>query len=193
MNRYFLFFLISCFLLFYSCTGNRVQPDPLFFDEYIEDDETILTYDEYTEDNESDSPITKYSRNVVKVPFKEDCGVRTLQVKINDCAEFPMIFDTGCSGVSISLLEFKTLEKHGYISNNDIVGAVNVQFADGSVRTEEVVNLRKIQIGDYVCYNVEATITENATAPLLLGNGALKDVKSFVVDDINNVIEFYLK
>ncbi len=188
MKKYILLFIAS-FLLLVSCTGNRTQPDPIFTYGYVDEEEDI--YDGQTS-FVGDAIEVQTPPKVVKVPFKEDSGVRTLQVKINDCAEFPMIFDTGCSGVSISLLEFTALKKHGYISESDIVGTTRVRIADGSISTEEIVNLHKIQIGDYICYDVEATISENIEAPLLLGNGALKDVKSFVVDDKNKVIEFNL-
>lgn len=164
--------VMSALLLMSSCGGKKMKPDPLTIIGYTSDD---------------------YYGNMVEVPFRSQGGVRTIQVKINDCAEFPMIFDTGCSGVSISILELATLLKHGYISENDVVGITQAQIADGSVVEEAVVNLRKLQIGDYVCYNVRATITENEAAPLLLGNGALKYVESFIVDDDAKVIKLYLK
>ena len=155
-----------------SCNGKRIQPEPLSSSQYYEES----NYDE-----------------VIEVPFKKQGGVRTIQVKINDCAEFPMIFDTGCSGMSISVLELATLMKNGYISEDDLVGITQAQIADGSVISEAVVNLKVLKIGDYECQNVHASISENAAAPLLLGNGALKDVKSFSVDDNAQVIKFYMK
>ena len=167
-----LLFLLIAWLLLPSCGGRRIDPEPLPIGG---------GYSGYN-----------YS-NVIEVPFKMQGGVRTVQVKINDCAEFPMIFDTGCSGVSISVLELATLIKHGFISENDLIGVTKAQIADGSIVEEAVVNLRKLQIGDYVCENVEAAISENEDAPLLLGNGALKNVESFVVDDDAGVIKLYLK
>ncbi len=134
-----------------------------------------------------------YYNNVIEVPFKQQGGVRIIQVKINDCAEFPMIFDTGCSGMSISILELATLVKHGYITEDDIVGITQAQIADGSIINEAVVNLKKLKIGDYECRNIKASISENEEAPLLLGNGALKNVESFHVDDDARVIRFVLK
>lgn len=174
MNRfcYNLIFVFSLLLLLPSCGGKKLKPDPL----------SNLCYS-----------TDEYYGNVVEIPFRNQGGVRTVQVKINDCAEFPMIFDTGCSGVSISILELATLLKHGYISEDDVIGITQAQIADGSVVEEAVVNLRKLQIGDYVCHNVKATISENEVAPLLLGNGALKNVESFVVDDDAGIIKFYLK
>ena len=155
-----------------SCNGRRLKPEPLSSSQYYAESD----YD-----------------NVIEVPFKKQGGVRTIQVKINDCAEFPMIFDTGCSGMSISILELATLMKNGYISEDDLVGVTQAQIADGSVINEAVVNLKKLKIGDYECLNVHASISENVEAPLLLGNGALKDVESFSVDDKAQVIKFYLK
>lgn len=168
----------KCLLCFFCLTaisscGGRIKPEPLSSSQY------------YAGSND-------YS-NVVEVPFKKQGGVRTVQVKINDCAEFPMIFDTGCSGMSISVLELATLIKHGYISDDDLIGITQAQIADGSIVSEAVVNLRKLKIGDYECHNVQAAISENENAPLLLGNGALKEVESFSVDDDAQVIKFYLK
>lgn len=163
--------LAFCVLHIVSCGSKKIKPDPL------------STSSGYTESNYD---------NVIEIPFKKHNGVRTIQVKINDCAEFPMIFDTGCSGMSISILELATLVKHGYVSEDDIVGITQAQIADGTVVNQAVVNLKKLQIGDYVCYNVEASISSNEEAPLLLGNGALKNVKSFDVDDNANIIKFYL-
>lgn len=168
-----LLFVVAILLFCFSCGGRKAKPDPLYSDYY--DDENY-----------------SYS-NIVEIPFKQQGGVRTVQVKINDCAEFPMIFDTGCSGVSMSILELGTLIKHGYISESDVVGITQAQIADGSIIEKAVVNLRKLQVGDYVCYNIEASISENENAPLLLGNGALKDVESFSIDDKAKIIKFYLK
>ena len=173
MNRLY-FKIVLAFFIFLSltsCGGKKIKPAPL----------SIISIPD------------EYYGNLVEVPFKNQGGVRTIQVKINDCAEFPMIFDTGCSGVSISILELATLIKHGYISEDDVIGITQAQIADGSIVEEAVVNLRKLQIGDYVCNNVTATISENGSAPLLLGNGALKNVDSFIVDDDAMVIKLYLK
>ncbi len=170
MNPVYLSKCLLCFVcvvMVSACGGRKIKPDPYF----AESD-----YD-----------------HVIEVPFKKQDGVRIIQVKINDCAEFPMIFDTGCSGISISILELATLVKHGYISEDDVIGITQAQIANGDVVEEAVVNLKKLQIGDYECHNIQAIISENEEAPLLLGNGALKDVDSFSVDDEEHVIRFYLK
>ena len=94
------FLLCLLCIVICSCNGRRIKPEPL---------SSSQLYAEYDYDN------------VIEVPFKKQGGVRTIQVKINDCAEFPMIFDTGCSGMSISILELATLLKHGYPSTPSII------------------------------------------------------------------------
>lgn len=159
-------------ILLVSCSGRKIKPEPLAATIY--------------EDNYS-------SVGYIDVPFTYQGGVRYIQVKINNCTEFPMIFDTGCSGMAISMLELATLVKHGYITDEDIIGSTSAQIADGSIVEETVVNLRNVKIGEYECADVYATVAKSMAAPLLLGNGALKNVQRFQVDDDNRVIRFYLK
>lgn len=161
-----------CVAVMIACGGGKIKPEPLSGDQSYSD---------------------SYHSRVIEVPFKKQNGVRIIQVKINDCAEFPMIFDTGCSGISISILELASLVKHGDISEDDIIGITQAQIADGTVVEEAVVNLKKLKIGDYECHNVQAAVSGNEGAPLLLGNGALKDVESFSVDEDAHIIRFYLR
>ena len=44
-----------------------------------------------------------------------------------------MIYDTGCSGVHLSLNELQTLFKNGKFSEDDIIGSNYSQIADGSI------------------------------------------------------------
>lgn len=129
----------------------------------------------------------------IVVPYKDLGGVRTIQVRINDCAEFPMIFDTGCSGLLISILEVYALAKQGCISADDIEGYSYSTIADGSIVENMVINLKEIRIGNMVCRNVQASVSDNGNAPLLLGNGVLNEVESFTIDNINKTITFHLK
>jgi hypothetical protein len=171
------FWLIGIVCLLVACKG-KIQPPPLYtFSDY----EAVAT-------------------DVVEVPFKEYGGVRTIQVKINDyCTEFPMIFDTGCSGVAMSVLELNTLFKRGYISSDDVIGMTTAQIADGSIVENMVVNLRIVSIitddGSSIdCHNVKATVYNNINAPLLLGNEVLDEVAyDYTVDNTNKVIHFNVK
>lgn len=130
----------------------------------------------------------------VTVPYTESGGVRTVQVKINDCTEFPMIFDTGCSGLSISAAEVYVLSKQGCITAEDINNGKYeyATIADGSIVQNMVINLRSVRIGELVCYNVKASVSENIEAPLLLGNGVLDRVASFTTDQRSKTVIFHL-
>lgn len=163
-----LFAIITC--IFCSCgSGNQKPNIP-----YVE-----VTSDFYDED--------------VIVPFNDFGGVRTIQVKINNCSEFPMIFDTGCSGMTLSIAEVYVLAKQGCITADDIEGYGYSTIADGSIVHNMIINLKQIQIGELVCYNVRASVSDNENAPLLLGNGVLNQVESFSTDNINKTIKFHLK
>lgn len=133
-----------------------------------------------------------YDEDVV-VPFNDYGGVRTIQVKINNCSEFPMIFDTGCSGMTLSIAEVYVLAKQGCIFAEDIEGYGYSTIADGSIVQDMIINLRQIQIGELVCHNIKASVSENENAPLLLGNGVLNQVESFSTDNVNKTIKFHLK
>ena len=133
-----------------------------------------------------------YDEDVI-VPFNDYAGVRTIQVKINNCSEFPMIFDTGCSGMTLSIAEVYVLAKQGCISADDIEGYGYSTIADGSIVQNMIINLKQIQIGDLICHNIRASVSDNENAPLLLGNGVLNQVESFSTDNINKTIKFHLK
>lgn len=167
--QYWVVFFTSV-ITFFACGG--------------ESQKTNIPYVEYAEDDYTDCVI---------VPFNYIDGVRTIQVKINSCSEFPMIFDTGCSGISLSIAEVYVLAKQGCITANDIDGYGYSTIADGSIVQNMIINLREIRIGDLVCYDVKACVSANERAPLLLGNGVLNQVESFSTDNVNKTISFHLK
>ena len=105
-----------------------------------------------------------------------------------------MIFDTGCSGVSISLNELLTMRKNGKFSETDVVGVTEATIADGSVVNTGLINISEIEIsgagGSIKQYNVQASVSLNQIAPVLLGNTVLDGVKSIEVDNSKKVIRF---
>ena len=173
MKRFLILLILPLFLvLAQSCT--KSVPPPLVEIAY-EDDETTV----------------EYEGSGYEIPFEVRGGVRIVKVKANG-VEMEMIFDTGASGVSLSLTEALFLEKQGKLTENDIIGSVPMQTADGSIIDGMVVNLKEIEFAEgLVANDVEAIIVTNSLeAPLLLGNSALKDFGSFTVDDENGVIRF---
>lgn len=128
----------------------------------------------------------------VSVPYSELGGVKTIPVKLNGVS-MDMIFDTGCSGMSISLNEILTMQKNGKFSESDIVGITESTIADGSVVENGLINLHEVEIGGkdgIILHNVQASVALNQIAPILLGNGVLDAVASVEVDNINKTIKF---
>ena len=109
-----------------------------------------------------------------------------------------MIYDTGCSGLHLSLHELGTMYKNGKFSDNDLVGFVPSQIADGSIVENGVVIIRNIEIdgdGGKIVINkpIKATVTLNQQAPVLLGNGVIDEMASVEVDNVNKTINFTKK
>ena len=105
-----------------------------------------------------------------------------------------MIFDTGCSSTLISVAEAEYLYSKGLLTDDDIIGISASQIADGSIVPNMVVILREIVIGDLICCSdVQATVSLNEDAPLLLGNEVLDRVASFTIDNQDNVIRFKMR
>ena len=128
----------------------------------------------------------------VEVPYTELGGVKTIPVKLNGVS-MDMIFDTGCSGMSISLNELLTMQKNGKFSESDVVGISASTIADGSVVETGVINLSEVEIGGkdgIKIHNVQASVALNQVAPILLGNGVIDAVASVEVDNINKTIKF---
>lgn len=76
----------------------------------------------------------------------------------------------------------------------DLLGTVQSSIADGSVVEMPVVKLREVIIGDKILFeNVEAVVADNVAADLLLGNEILNRVKSYEIDNNEQVIKFKLR
>lgn len=115
--------------------------------------------------------IGSYGQSVIQLEkdggvFKVPCVVNGLKLKL--------IFDTGASNVCISQSVALMMLENDYLSANDIKGTAQSRVADGRIVDHTKINLRKIQIGDKVLTNVEAVVIHGQTAPLLLGQSALK-------------------
>lgn len=164
MNRRVFGSLLSGLVLAALCVACRQEPAPL-----------LNTYEE---------------ESLYEVPFEKRQGVRFVKVKVNG-VEMEMLFDTGASGVSISLTEAIYLFKQGKLNPEDIEGYEYSQIADGSIVEGMVINIRQLELGEgLIIENVKAFVVGNMEAPLLLGNSAIEDFGSFEIDDVDEVIRF---
>lgn len=178
VKKYFNILLILSFISLFASCGTKNEQADSYFDEDIS--ETEYFDDEYTED-------------YIEIPYREIGGVKQIPVKINGMG-FYMIFDTGCSTNLISKLELLSLIKNGVISEEDILGVTPSTIADGSVVENLVVNLKEVILDDKIIFsNVQASVSENIEAPLLLGNEILNQVESYEIDNNEEVIKFTLR
>lgn len=129
--------------------------------------------------------------SVVKVPFEERGGVKVLPVKLNGVT-MDMIYDTGCSGLHLSLLELQQMAKQGRFSESDIVGTSYSCIADGSIVENGQIILHSVEIAPGLFLeNVEASVALNQDAPILLGDEVLdKIAQKIEVDNLNKTINF---
>lgn len=119
--------------------------------------------------------------------MEERNGIYYVSCKINGVpAKF--IFDTGASKISLSAGFAQELLDKGLLSDNDVLGEGKVSIADGSTSSVIVVNIRDVEIGGFHLSNVQATITEQQNAPLLLGQSAIQQLGRVTIDGYKLII-----
>ena len=135
----------------------------------------------------SPTPSSKDDMNVRKrIPMvKGPSGTYKLECVVNGL-KMKFIFDTGASSVSLSSTEAVYMLKHNHLTESDFQGKVNMQIADGSSIEGYKVNLKRVNIEGLILENVEATITNNLDAPLLLGQSVLQRFGKIMIDNDNS-------
>lgn len=123
-------------------------------------------------------PFTATSQ--IKIQMQEDGGVYKIPCEVNGL-RMKFIFDTGASNVCISLTEATFMLENDYISKDDILGTSKSQIADGSIVENTRIRLKEIKIEGLVLKDVEAVVTHNFGAPLLLGQSAIQKLGSIQI------------
>ena len=177
--KLYIFFLTA--ILLCSCGDNKKNNANKF-------DPNIWT------DNVSYEQPVNVGNETISIPYTERNGVKYIAVKINGGPTFDMIVDTGCSGVLISIKEAQYLAQSGLLTEEDYKGNALSSIADGSIVENMVFTIKEMIIGGkIVCPNVDVTVSNNISAPMLLGNGVFNRVSSFSIDNANKLITFYLQ
>lgn len=160
---------------FSSCGGEKKRP----------------VYEDVSE--VAEEPAYAQSGDEVVVPFRSEGGVKLVPVEVNGVG-FEMIFDTGCSTTLISIAKANYLYQKGKLKQEDILGRTQSQIADGSIVENGVVNLEEVVIdGKIYCQDVQAVVSGNINAPLLLGNEVLDRIAIISIDNENGTLNFKLK
>ncbi len=136
------------------------------------------------------------TESIISIPYEEIGGVKVIPVKLNGIT-MNMIYDTGCSGIHLSLNEVRTLVKNDKLDSKDILDASYATIADGSIVQNGTINIKRIEIGggeeSIVLENKQASVALNQEAPILLGNTVLDELASVEVDNIAKTINFHKK
>lgn len=179
--------VILCALFFamlVACGGEKNRP--VYVDTEVVDEDSAMEEKDVAEKPQAGS-------EEVLVPYRDENGVKLVQVKVNGVG-FEMIFDTGCSGTLISMAEANYLYQKGKLTPDDVLGVTQAQIADGSIVENMVVNLKEVVINDQIqCPNVQATVSNNINAPLLLGNEVLNRIAAITIDQEREVLVFKMK
>lgn len=121
-------------------------------------------------------------KSQVRIKMQNEGGVYTTPCIVNGL-KLRFIFDTGASNVSLSLSEAIFMLKNGYLEENDLHGSSYSQIANGDIVENTTVNLKEIEIAGIKIYNVEATIIHELSAPLLLGQSAIKKLGKIQLEE----------
>ena len=124
-----------------------------------------------------------------RIRMIKENGVYYVPIDVNGL-NLRFIFDTGASSISISSAEAAVMYRQGLITDDDILGASQMQDATGGISTGVIVNLRSVKIGDIILNNIQATVVDNIQAPLLLGQTALSKFGKVSLDYEHGYIEF---
>lgn len=138
-------------------------------------------YEETPEKTESEGlvcevPMIKHQGGTYEVA----CSINELPLKL--------IFDTGASDVTISSVEANFMLKNGYLKESDIKGKKYYQVASGEIQAGTTITIREIKIGDAVLKNVDASVVNSQTAPLLLGQSVFERFCTITLDNSRNLI-----
>lgn len=156
-----------------------------------ENDGQEVTAEEEQDDDDRDSERDedRSIRKGTKVQMEKVNGVYMVPITV-DGMPLKFVFDTGASAISISTAEVAVLYKQGLITDKDVKGSEQFVDATGHVSVGAIINLKTVTIGDITLHNVEASVVDNISAPLLLGQTALSKFGKISIDYDNNIIEF---
>lgn len=141
----------------------------------------------------SNNDTTQVKKTLVPFSAKEN-GHITLQASLNG-VPFNMIFDTGATGSTISVLELINLIKEGKIDADDILDYSPSMLADGSQMIGLEVTIKDFSIQgqnneSFSIPDVKVTVVDNAEAPILLGMDVIGKLPKHSFNYETNMIEF---
>ena len=126
------------------------------------------------------------------VPLRNVPGIiatQTIDVDFGGGAVYAMLFDTGCSTMTVSPTLADWLIANGKATE---AGTGNGQMADGSVHDNREITINSISVGGHTLYNVNAGVIakgQNA-GDMLIGIGVLQAFGKLTIDSANHQLTF---
>ena len=130
--------------------------------------------------------VFSQSITIIKTPS----GLYEVPVTINGKITFNFIFDSGASKMYIAPDVFKTLRIRGGLDSSDYRRILIVSYAQGKKDTCKVYNLKSITIGGKTINNIEAAVSNSASANILLGQNVLSQFGKYYFDPEKNTLIF---
>ena len=137
----------------------------------------------------NEAPSEQTVKAHTKVKMRKENGVYLVPITVNGL-NLNFIFDTGASNICISSAEAIVMLRQGLISQDDIIGQQQFQYATGGISVGTTVRLRSVEVGGISLSNIEAIVVDNINAPLLLGQTVLAKFGKVSIDYENDIIEF---
>lgn len=157
----------------YTMKGDKNNEEMQFF--YMRNNESYKTI------SETAQRFRNASMGKTIISMDKEGGVYTVPCVVNGL-KLKFIFDSGASDVTISLTEALFMLKNGYLDKSDIHGDAVYQTASGDLKVGTKIIIKEIEFGGLKLNNIEASIVNELSAPLLLGQTALSKIGKCEVD-----------
>ena len=130
------------------------------------------------------------AQKTIKVPFHTgNGGLMYVDASVNGVNE-SFIFDTGASGISINSDIFADMVNKNMITQNDILGEIDMVMANGKTSKALMINIKSFQLGSIILKNIEAIVMPQNNAPALIGQNMFKKFGNIAIDYNKNIISF---
>lgn len=178
-----LIFVIVLFGTLFCCSDTVHSFTTSSIDKFFFNEDTVSVSNGYKKVQKNDSVVTIKKDTITESQMNDAPSVDTIPLKkgkddLYYLSTFvngiPMKFalDTGCSGMSISAVEYLFLEHQGLVKENTNKECVST-MANGQEEKGFVTTLDSIRIGNKTIKNVICNVSPNQDASLLLGQEVL--------------------
>lgn len=127
--------------------------------------------------------ISVFSQTTIKM--KQENGISIVPCKVNGL-NLTFSFATAEPVVKISITEANFMFKNRYLNSNDVLSPAN--YTNSELTEGVVINIKEIEFAGLKLNNINAIVTKDINAPLLLGQSALSKMGPVQIDFANNSI-----